>query len=69
MLLVDHEKGIEGNAQCEQRYSVEVDCVFPDLNVVAFSVFLLNLLLMLEQLFLANGNYGSVPEVFNRSQV
>lgn len=69
LLLVDHEECVENSAECEQRDRIEVNCVFLDFNIVALTILLVDLALVLSQVFLADGNDGRVSEILNWSQV
>ena len=69
LFLVDHDKGVEGDAEREHRYCIEIDGVLAHLDIITLPVPLFNLRLVAKQLLLADWDYRCVAELFNGSQI
>ena len=69
LLFIDHDEGIEGDAECESCDRVEVDSVLSHFDVVPLSVSFLDLRLVVKQLFLTDWNDRCVTELFNGPEI
>ena len=69
LLLVDHDEGVEGDAEGEHRYCIEIDGVLAHLDIITLPVSFFNLRLVAKQLLLTDRNYRRVAELFNGSEI
>lgn len=69
LLLVDHDEGVEGDAEREHRYCIEIDGVLAHLDIITFSVSFFNLPLVRKEVLLTNWDYRCVAELVNGSEI